>query len=158
MVQMASQAVTTSPVGNKGFTLFEVLITFTLIALVIGLASFMIHPSLEKYKIKKFLDTFHHELNIAHGLALHSGRRILFNIDPKSRSFWADEREKHNIPEEIEVRGKNLKVNVGEKTAIVFYPDGSCSGGTIFLRYGEKLWECVLNPATGVSTIHQASS
>ncbi len=143
---------------GKGFTLFEILVTFTLTALMIGLALFMLHPNLEKYRIKKFLSTFHHELTIAHGLALQTGKRTLFYIDPETRSFWADNRKRHNIPEDIEVRGENLKIGAGEKTTVVFYPDGSCGGGILFLKCGEKLWECVLNPATGVSIMHRASS
>lgn len=150
-----------SPVGSsshKGFTLFEILVVFTLIALVTSLALFMLRPNLKKYRIRKFLNTFHHELTIAHGLALQTDKRILFYIDPETRSFWADNRKRHNIPEEAEVRGENLKIGVGEKTTIVFYPDGSCSGGILFLKWGGKLWKCMLNPATGVSVMHQASS
>ncbi len=144
--------------SGEGFTLFEILVTFTLIALMIGVTSFMLRPNLEKYRIRKFLSTFRHELTIAHGLALQTGERTLFYIDPETRSFWADNRKRHNIPQEIEVRGENLKISVGEKTTVVFYPDGSCSGGILFLRWGEKLWECVLNPATGGSMMRQASS
>jgi general secretion pathway protein H len=122
----------------KGFTLIELMV----VLIIISIASAMVFVSVSSGVFasgdRKFAREFASTLSRAKIASLGRGRIVWFLIDGENRKFGIEGDKWHEIPETVQVYADGL-VEKGENIyAVVFYPDGSSSGGDIDIEYDES--------------------
>jgi len=153
--------------SGKAFTLLELLVVLFLMALASSLAiprlgSLLPQPPRDfPSRIKLFLET-------ARQRAVLEGQAYLVVIDPEKRRFclkkalssgktFPQTEEAVPIPEEIEIRGKDLLSILKKEKGILFFPEGISSGGEIeFIFYDTGSRYLIRIARLGDFIMHQA--
>ncbi len=152
MAQTAPQAVKvktkTLTVGNRGFTLFELL----LVLFIIGLAASVVMFSGSRMQEKTIFNTEARRLYLtvkhAREISIMERRDIVFKVDKETGRFWiayGDDKtsEIHSLPPKFSIAGED----------VLFFPKGNSSGGKIELDNGKGQKYEVTIPVSGVASI-----
>ena len=116
-----------------GFTLLEALVVLALIAT----AAVLVIPrsNIENSRASFMGQVYHaeHTLKRARSLAIGTNQEIAFLLDIENRWWKLQDGQTHNFPESMDVSityagSEGHKTGVGE---VVFYPDGSSTGGRL---------------------------
>ena len=120
---------------RSGFTLFELLVVMVILGLAAGLTFVSVSSGILKGKDARFREEVRTLLQRARAKALLSGEPVRVLIESEERRIEIEGGRGVEIPEEVQVEGEG----VGEVSpgiyGILFYPDGSSSGGALFLRW-----------------------
>lgn len=122
-----------------GFTLLELIVVFSVMAVMLGLAPIAYDSLMEGSRYRGTVRNVLSGLASARQLAAQTGRSAVFSIDLEKRIFGPEGRLDQVLPESIDVR---LVLADSESTkgggSIRFYPDGGSTGGSIdvFRRSG----------------------
>ncbi|MDN5510091.1 MAG: prepilin-type N-terminal cleavage/methylation domain-containing protein [Pseudomonas sp.] len=117
--------------GQRGFTLLEMLVVILLIGIAAGLLG----------------------LGVRQGLQVAKERRVVAQMvvartqfDLQGRSFQAPGRASQQWPAQVQV---TLHSAEQAGAAVVFYPDGSSTGGNLLLANGSRRWRIDIGWLTG---------
>ena len=137
--------------GNRGFTLFELL----LVLFIVGLAGSVVMFSGSRLQEKTTFNTEARKLYLtvkhAREMSMIERRAIVFKIDGESRRYWLDygddnTSEMHSIAMKFLVAGDD----------IIFFPKGNSSGGKIEIANGKgQKYEIIVDPALGSTTLRR---
>ncbi len=156
----------TLPAGNKlhavkiaGFTLIEVLVVLVILALTMA----VVVPAISKTRGESITDVAREvqaTLRKARSDAVLTQRTHAVLVDVKGKRFWQQaHRKDKRIPEKITVSVNVASSETRNGTAgIVFFPDGSSTGGFIRLSMGESSSKIAVDWLTGRISVTQKDS
>jgi general secretion pathway protein H len=133
--------------GTAGFTLLEILVTLTIMAVVTALAAPAIAGRLLESPFDRSARLLKGMLQQAHAQAAVTGQTVSVLWSPETRRFVLQEPRRvrgFTVPVGVEVSAKGLtRASVEEglpdtRSGIVFYPLGGSTGGAIALRAGAR--------------------
>lgn len=142
---------------DSGFSLLEMLVVMMIIALTAAISFASMHIGKSNLSVRSTAREVAHLAQAIRIEAISKNRRLPLNIDIQKRVV-SDEAGKRRviIPESMDVEfltGKNM-VSSPEVAAIVFFPDGSSSGGAVTLSGGAGETFTLRVPwTTGIATI-----
>ncbi len=119
----------------SGFTLIELMVVLVLVGLISSVVFLSVSSGFFKSKEKRFITEFTSVLKRCRNMAIGNGRSFSFIIDGNKRVFGIRGKAEKEIPKSIEVRGEGLLELEEGVFTLVFYPDGSSSGGEIELNW-----------------------
>jgi len=143
---------------ERGFTLFELMVVLVLIGLLSSMVFVSVSSGLFKSKETKFIDKFTADLKSARTRAIGRGRAVKFLIDGENRLFGLSPPGLEKIPGSIQVEGENIEELEDGVYGIIFYPDGSSSGGELDLKWADgrvdtfrvaRIWSSITHESSG---------
>lgn len=127
---------------TRGFTLFELLVTLTLVSLLLATVAPAISNSVISSQQSQVVDTIQSTLHRARQQAIIRHRSISFLINTEERFFQlAGESGQQKIPDDLRVRVLTAKSLIDDDGArIQFHADGSSSGGALWIVAGDTAY------------------
>ncbi len=135
--------------GNRGFTLFELL----LVLFIVGLAAAVAMSSGSRMQEKAMFNTEARKLYLtvkhAREISIIERMDIVFKVDQDARKYWiaygdGKTSETHSLPQQFTITGED----------VIFFPKGNSSGGRIEIgnEKGQK-YEVTVDQVFGTSSI-----
>jgi general secretion pathway protein H len=143
---------------QRGFTLIEMVIVITLIALISAILMATVGGGMEGLRLRSAAKEIASELRHARAQAMAKGEVQRFVIDPEQRQWTSGEKRDGELSKKIDVvfvGARELQPKRGQG-AIVFFEDGASSGGRIQLRQDKAAWNIDVAWLTGEVTLHRA--
>jgi general secretion pathway protein H len=149
MPREVSLAMTSGISREKGFSIVELLVVFTVIAVLTGFAAFGMSGFREGHALRASRDEAAVLVEKARSLAIYSGEEMTLRLDPASRSFWVEDKagarraDPERIERGVQVEGPaNLTFKatggLGLETAQVYTFRAERSGKAVTLRIHAK--------------------
>lgn len=120
---------------RAGFTLIEVLVVIALIALIGTMAAVAMSGGMQGIRMRAASKDIASQLRFTRAQAIASGQPQRFVIKPSAHLYASPGKRAGRIPEQLSIRfygARQASAQEGEG-AIVFYPDGASTGGSIEL-------------------------
>ena len=120
----------------RGFTLIEMIVVLAVMALAASVAPVAVERMLDGASYRATLRDLMASMRGARNEAIGSGEPVRFVLDLNERRFGVGEELRGEIPADVDVDGQvalDLITPEGQ-LGIMFYPDGSSTGGSIFVR------------------------
>ncbi|MET1025155.1 MAG: GspH/FimT family pseudopilin [Pseudoxanthomonas sp.] len=118
-----------------GFTLIEVLVVIALIALIGTMTAVAMSGGLQGMRLRATSKDIASQLRFTRAQAIASGQPQRFVINPSGHLYAAPGKRNGRIPQELRIAfygARQASAQAGEG-AIVFYPDGASTGGSVEL-------------------------
>lgn len=140
-----------SRMGQRGFTLLELMVVIFIMALALGLAGTTFSRSLPSSKLDATLREMMAAMKQARVQAVTTGERKALIINLDARRYGPEGKAPRSWPEEVtvEVNDPMEGTIVRGEYRIVFYPGGASEGGPILLSAGKKKAVLELDPVLG---------
>ena len=116
-----------------GFTLIEILVVFTLIALIVGLVPLAYGRLQESAQYRDTVRAALTDMRAARQQAMAEGVETRFAVDLQSRTFGVAGGPAHEVPQPLTLRAvmAGQETGTGEQLSIRFLPRGGASGGSL---------------------------
>lgn len=143
---------------DGGFTLFELMVVLVLIGLLSSMVFVSVSSGLFKSREIRFVDQFMAGLRSARIRAIGQGRAVKFLIDGNNRLYGLKSSGFKEIPSSIQVEGDDIEELQNGIFGIIFYPDGSSSGGVLDLKWANgrvdtfkiaRIWSSIRHEHSG---------
>lgn len=123
-----------------GFTLLELMVVLVVAALAAAVAVPNVQPAIEALRMRSATQDVASALSHVRGQALSLGKEAEFTLDVERHSYSVTGRLKpYALPESVKLSLFTADFLQAEgRGRIVFYPDGSASGGRVSLEGGGK--------------------
>lgn len=120
------------PLGERGFTLVELLVAFAIAALLVALAPVAFDRLRESTQYRAALRGIMSDLRWAQNEAFTKGVPVRFQFDLARREYGFQGRAPKQVSDKLEVRATiaSSELSAGQVASIVFLPDGGATGGT----------------------------
>ena len=123
-----------NPQREWGFTLLEMLIALSILALAVTLAGSMMLRSSQDQRINSAVQRLAADIAQTRALAMRTGASQRIDFDLIDRRYVGGDGLAAVLPPSLEVRMITAEeLAVGARPAILFYPDGGSSGAAIEL-------------------------
>lgn len=133
----------------RGFTLLEVLV----VLVILGLAMTLVVPVIGRSMQSSMSDVARNlelEMRRARSEAVTQQRNTLFWVDVVSRGYGTGHRELGEIPALYSISARTADLaNADSRAGLLFFPDGSSSGGSVTLRHGGEALTLEVDWLTG---------
>ncbi|RLB43925.1 MAG: hypothetical protein DRH12_01490 [Deltaproteobacteria bacterium] len=137
--------------NSRGFTLIELIVVLVIIGVVGSVVFVNVGRSVTRKRTRLFAKEMVSLCRKARRLAVSQGIISTFYISSGDRKCWVDAQEPIDIPPELKVEGKGVQELEQGIFGIRFFPDGSSSGGRLFLSRGDDvLYEFHVDLLTGL--------
>lgn len=136
----------------------ELMVVLVLIGLFSSMVFVSVSSGLFKSKETKFVNQFLAGLRTARTRAISQGRAVRFIIDGDNRRYGLKALGLKEIPSDIQVEGSDIEELEEGVFAIVFYPDGSSSGGELEIKWSDgqtdtikiaRIWSSIAHEHSG---------
>ena len=136
--------------NSDGFTLLELVVVLVILGIIGSLVFVNVGKSFTQKKRKIFAHEMVSLCKKARRMAAGQGIISTFYISSDQRRCWIDKEKSVNIPQEMRIEGEGvLRLDRGI-FGIRFFPDGSSSGGSLFLSTaGNMLYAFHVDLLTG---------
>ncbi len=121
---------------SDGFTLLELLLVLTLMAILMGVAVVRVQSKSSSAQITSWARQIAATLRSARSQAVSANREERFILDVENRAFRIGNQKKARLPSDINLTLDTALSELSDTTtgAIRFFPDGSSTGGRIHLK------------------------
>jgi general secretion pathway protein H len=144
---------------QAGFSLIEMLVVITILALAGSIAMAKLHNPPNRIKIEAAGRNVAAIMRLAHARAVAGNRQAVVMVDVASRFISFEKSTRFELPDAI-----SLKLTVarperlGESVAgIRFFPDGTSTGGDIDISSGQDVAHIAVNWLTGAVTLKMST-
>jgi general secretion pathway protein H len=122
-----------------GFTIFELLVVLFIISVLTALLVPRVGTGFRTIQEREFVQDFVETLRRARLIAMNSGEPVPFRINGNERRYGIEYPLGRPIPENVDVYADRLErdPDTGD-FVILFFPDGSLSGGDVELNFDHK--------------------
>ncbi|MFQ5765781.1 MAG: GspH/FimT family pseudopilin [Rhodospirillales bacterium] len=137
--------------SEAGFTVIELIVVLALLALAYALVAPSITAVFDRPRLDNAARNVAGSLREARALAIETFRDTRFVVAPDRRSWQSGERT-GVVAEGIDLsleRPASRDKGAKEAKEIVFFPDGSSTGGRVLLRRGERIRVIAVEWLTG---------
>lgn len=137
---------------RNGFTLVELLVVLSIMALLLILISPYIGPAFPQMELKSAAREVAAALREARSRAITHNTETIFNLDVQKRAYIiSGDGTVHGLPPNLGLllytaRGEALGTTSGD---IRFFPDGSSTGGHVLLSESGRSYRVTVNWLTG---------
>lgn len=141
---------------SVGFTLFELLVVLTLMAIIYALAIPMISASLPGIELKSAARQLAAGLRQARSKAITQRIESTLTLDVEKRNFKVSgDQLRHTLPATLNISLYTAQSELlpGQIGSIRFYPDGSSTGGRITVKSDARSYDVNVDWLTGQVTI-----
>lgn len=134
-----------------GTSLLELLLVIGLLAVAAAMIAATTGGGWDGWKLRSSARDLCAELRLARTAAMSSGQVQQVLVDPRQRRWQASSGRKGPLPSriDIQVTAARQAQPQPEQAAIVFFPDGSSSGGRIDLQLRQVNWRIEVVWITG---------
>lgn len=124
--------------AHSGFTILEMIISLALIGMLIGISSQLVRRPGGRIEIESSMRGLCRSLRASHALSMARNNEIIFRIDYNKHSYFSDGIQERFLSKDIIINAITSRYGPQNETlnTITFFPDGSSSGGDIFLALG----------------------
>jgi general secretion pathway protein H len=146
-----------SSVGDAGFTLFEVLATLAIMAIVLSSVAISLGSTSARTELKTSALSIASRLRDLRATAIMTGTDQVAGFDVARRSVWiADGRPSIVFNRDIEMSATGAADEQASDTQarLRFFPNGSSTGLTLGLSRERQLYEVRVNWLTGRVSTH----
>ncbi len=143
-----------------GFTLLEMLLVVSLIALASVLAALVLTGGIDGMRLRSETKELAAQLRYTRARAIATGRPQRFAIDPRTHRWQAPDGRRGEVAESLSVRftgARQAQARAGEG-GILFFHDGGSTGGRITLGAGSAAWNVDVAWLTGEVRIARAAA
>jgi general secretion pathway protein H len=138
--------------GQGGFTTIELLVVMATIALLAGLATPLYAVVADAVRFRTAARGIAAELREARGIALRTGEPVAIAFDPGGQGYGlAGTARWVSLPGDLALRWTPGPL-AGEAGHLAFFPDGSSSGGELWLAGPRHAAGIGVHPLTGAFT------
>jgi len=132
--------------SESGFTLLEMLVVIGLMTLITMAVAPNIEHMLNLMQLRETAGALQANLRVVRSDALRSDQQVVFSLSPDGKGYGWSEGETRRVPGDVELR-------MSKGQTILFYGDGTSSGGDIQASSSGRGISIVVDAATGaVST------
>ena len=115
-----------------GFTLLELIVTFAVVALFLGLAPVAFGKLVEASQDRSTVRQILAGMVSARQQSILTGRSTAFSVDLEHRLYGTEGKVSNSLPESVQVRLIVAGVESGRQGgSIRFYPGGGATGGSV---------------------------
>lgn len=125
---------------DAGFSLLEIMIALAILALAVGLVGIGFARSSAGFRFDAAVQDLSLSLREANARALRSGREVVVVIDVNGRKYQLSQDQPIDLPDAAGVKvisGGEVMAST-DKPAIIFYPSGGSSGGSVTLTEQDR--------------------
>lgn len=134
----------------KGFTFIELIIVMVILAIASSIVYIRVGGSIGSNSDKKFVQEFMGLCQKARRMALTRGLPRAVYLSSEKRKCWIKEGKGLTVPEDMLIEGEDIWRPEEGLFAVYFFPDGSCSGGSLyFTGSSSKKWLLHFDIITG---------
>ena len=120
--------------NSRGFTLIEIIVVMVVIAVSASLVYLSVGRSAEQKQGKLFAHEMMGLVKKARRSSLAFSRPVAFYISSADRPCWVEGSQASlKIPEKVLIQAAGIAHLESDVYGVVFYPDGSSSGGELTL-------------------------
>lgn len=120
-----------------------------IIAIAFNLLAFSVSKGLQNARDRQAKTDLAIALRSARTQAILSGQSTLLHIDLTRNAYQAPGQAKRLLPKGMKMRLTTAANLSPQEGAIVFYPNGSSSGGNLYLEKGTQAWRLDIAWLTG---------
>lgn len=137
--------------ARAGFTLIEMLVVISMLALVATIAVPFFSSNLDRLRLRTTLNELSAALQITRSAAIRRNSEIKLAIDVDRRIFQSTVVSRHSFERDIDVQLIFASEVSSSRSAggFLFFPDGSSTGGTVILSMHGKEEELCVEWFTG---------
>ena len=137
--------------SSKGFTFLELVVVLVILGVMSSIVFVRVGRSVTSKRPRLFVQEMVGLCRKARRLAIADGMISSFYISSDERKCWVNSRQPLEIPAEIKVEGEGVKELENGIFGIRFFPDGSSSGGSLFIsRSDNRLYAFRVDMLTGL--------
>ena len=119
-------------------------------ALLVGLAQPQIGTAMRRFQAEGVVDDFSAALAEARDTAVAGNRVVRVGVDETRRTWAVDGRYRDRLPDGVAL--------AGPQADILFYPDGSSTGGQVVVSAGHEAWAVAVELLSGGIRRHHAAA
>lgn len=125
---------------RNGFTLIELLIVLAILAVTASVVIPNLVGRNHKADMTFLIKDMGSQLSLARSLSINENRPVSFKLNVKNRTFNIESKEINSLPENIEIEFLTGAATISNRAEgeIIFYPDGSSTGGKITLSNSKQ--------------------
>ncbi len=124
--------------SSKGFTFLELIIVLVILGIMSSIVFVRVGRSVTSKRPRLFVQEMVRLCRKARRLAIADGMVSTFYISSDERKCWVSSQQPLEIPAEIKVEGEGVRELDNGMFGIRFFPDGSSSGGSLFISRGDN--------------------
>ncbi|MGO9772921.1 MAG: type II secretion system protein [Roseiarcus sp.] len=137
-----------------GFTLMEMLVVLTILALVAGMASQLTHPASPRLRVQAAARALCAAARATRTRAIATNTEATLTLDLARKSFFSPVVSETAFPREASVEVSFARAQRANRTSagIVFYPGGGSTGGDVVIELSSHRATIGVNWLTGETT------
>ncbi|TWI56682.1 general secretion pathway protein H [Pseudomonas duriflava] len=136
--------------AQRGFTLLEMIVVIVLVAIGLTLVSFGVTRGLDSVRVREAGRDLTLALRAVRTQAITTGQPATLDFDLSKQRYQRAGKPSQRLPAGMHMRLTTAAdLRTGRQAAIMFFPDGSSTGGNIHLEKDGRAWRVDIAWLTG---------
>lgn len=145
--------------GQRGFSLFELMVVMMLVVLLFTVAGVSVSRSIGGAELRNTAREITAAMRHTRGQAVIQRQEQVFLVDADKKTWQAAGRDPQTLPDELDITLITARQELTGDNAggIRFYPDGASTGGRVVLSSDGREWHITVGWLTGEISRERAS-